>query len=180
VDARLLSGYVRFASVRTGAPNGADAERPQGPADPAELQLDVIVQQTEPMMQVVECAERRADGHVAYFCAVPVGALRAWSGRSLIRTSDPSTLAATVDERSSARRRVCRYTTHLGHDTVPAQMSNEGHPLQYVAVPRALPNQNFLVVRAGDDTQAFDCPNDDDGSGSAQLSGRTHRHQPAV
>jgi hypothetical protein len=98
----------------------------------------------------------------------------------LIPNASDGVVALDIAEVASTHRRICRYTTQLAHLTVPTEMTNEGHPLDYVDVREALVNQNFLVIRAGNDANpAFDCPNDDDGTGSPYIFGRTYRHQPA-
>jgi hypothetical protein len=55
-------------------------------------------------------------------------------------------------------------------------LRNADHPLDYDKVTSALTNQNFLVIRAGDGTNAFECPGDD--TGTPYVNGNTWRHQP--
>ena len=59
---------------------------------------------------------------------------------------------------------------------VPA-ISNAQHPLNYLDVDSGLLNQNFLIIRAGDGTSAFDCPADD--ASTPFVNGNTWHHQPS-
>lgn len=175
LNARLLAGYVRFTGNATVASSAADAEIPTGAGFP----LEVIVRQTAPADQIGDkaCYERVGASHVAYFCAVPVGTGDRWSGRSLVVHAN---IVATLADASLNRWRVCRYTPKLGHFTVPAQMRNEEHPLDYVDVRSSLINQNFLMIGAGNGVNAFTCPNESDGTGVLDfVDGDTYRHQPA-
>ena len=186
VDARLLAGHVRFATAAAidgREPVGADAEVPPGVAFP----VGMTVHQTLPTLanrggRSPTCYQRldAGLGAVAYFCAVPVGATGAWSGRSLVLHPD---IAANLGETSAAKLRICRYTPYREHRTVgpnrATQMRNDEHPLDYADVRSSLINQNFLVINAGNGIDAFDCPTDEDGSGTPFLDGRTYRHQPA-
>jgi hypothetical protein len=93
-------------------------------------------------------------------------------------TTDVFANSAT-DARSDAFR-VCRYTSQRGHTAVGAgtpPMRNIDHPLDYVGVTVSLNNQNFLIIRAGDDFNAFSCPDDDP---VTPLNGRTYAHQPTT
>ena len=169
-NAWLLAGYVRFAVG--GPPLVADAETPPSAA----LPVDVVVDQTAPTVQIINCYERLAASYVAYFCAVPVTVpSKIWSGRSLV---NGLTLAASIADPDATRKRVCRYTPYRSHRVVPTGMSNAEHPLDYVAVNRGLTNQNFLVILAGDGALAFDCPDDD--PATPFLLGTTWHHQPSL
>lgn len=175
LNARLLAGYVRFTANALVASSAADAEIPTGAGFPVE----VIVRQTAPASQVGDqsCFERVGASHVAYFCAVPVGTGDRWSGRSLVVHPD---IVTTLTDATVNRWRVCRYTPKIGHFTVPAQMRNEEHPLDYVDVRTSLINQNFLMIGAGNGVAAFTCPNESDGTGTLEfVDGDTYRHQPA-
>lgn len=65
-------------------------------------------------------------------------------------------------------------------------MRNADHPKLYAGVAENLINQNFLVIRAGNDNPGssaddstsilFDCPGDD--TSTTQLNGNTRHHQP--
>ncbi|WP_119354744.1 type IV pilus modification PilV family protein [Azohydromonas sediminis] len=169
VDALLLAGHVRYATTTT-APTAADAEAPPSPVDPL---VGVTLQRTAPSARTVTCFVQRRTTDLRYLCAVPVategdGALR-WSGRSQL-TGLP--LAVDRDDASAAHYRVCRYTTQRSHEALP----NDQHPLDYTDVTVPLANQNFLVIRAGDGTLAFDCPDDD--PATEFVNGRTWHHQP--
>lgn len=178
-NARLLTGYIRFATTTAGgiAPTDGDAKAPPGTA----VLVDVVYQQTAPSSQAGSnkpCFERLDAGYVTYWCAVPLGSSGTnWSGRSTISTSSLS-IATAMTETSSSLVRVCRYTTKLGNLLVPADMTNDEHPYTYSQVRNALTNQNFLVIKAGDNTAAFACPDGDDNIGDPYLSGRTYAHQP--
>ncbi|MEO7245248.1 MAG: prepilin-type N-terminal cleavage/methylation domain-containing protein [Rubrivivax sp.] len=171
-DARLLSGHVRFATTLALPPTGVDGERPSGGA----LPVDVQVLQTAPVGGTVDCLEQVLDtSTLAYWCAVPVGAAPAWSGRSLVIGLSLAADVATDNRPSQVR--VCRYTPAREHRSVPTQMRNDEHPLDYVAVTGALVQQNFLVVRAGDgvDPTPYTCPPD---GPSAFVNTNTWHHQP--
>ena len=110
-NARLLSGYVRFATSTAlgGAPTGADAESPLGLWEPVQVQ----VVQTDPVAQAgtVDCFEETLLSSAAevYYCAVPVGVELAWSGQSLL-VLDPAQAFDVTEPVNPDRRRVCRYT----------------------------------------------------------------------
>jgi Tfp pilus assembly protein PilV len=179
LNARLLTGYVRFATTTSGglAPTDGDAKAPPGTA----VLVDVVYQQTSPSSLAgtdKACFERLDAGYVTYWCAVPLGSTGTnWAGRSTISTSSLS-IATSMTETSASQVRICRYTTELGNLLVPSQMTNEEHPNTYNQVRTALTNQNFLVIKAGDGTTAFACPDGDDNVGDPYLSGRTYAHQP--
>ena len=173
-DARLLAGYVRFATLPL-QPTAADAALPQGTVQA----VDVEVDQTAPVAQVgtVSCVEETLDAATrAYYCAVPVGTMAAWSGRATVQGLPLATSRADAD---ASLFRVCRYTLHRDHRLVGAgtpPMRNLDHPLDYASAQQALTNQNFLVIAAGDGTTAFDCPADDP---ATELDTTTWHHQPA-
>lgn len=173
VRARLLSGFVRFATDPV-QPTPAQAEVPPSTA----FGVSVSVVQTAPVTGVVACYEDLTASYVEYFCAVPVGALSLpWSGQSRL---GGLALAASIADSTATAYRVCRYTPHALRDNtlvVPTDMRNVDHPFNYVLVVGALLNQNFLVIRAGDGTTAFDCPDDD--SSTPFVDGATWHHQPA-
>ena len=68
--------------------------------------------------------------YTAYYCRVPMGADKKWTGSTLL--SLPLDLA---------RHDVCRYTNGAA--------GNENHPQTYELLDRSLANQNFLVVEQG-------------------------------
>jgi Tfp pilus assembly protein PilV len=182
--ALLLSGHVRFA---TGAvqPTGAESELPPDPSLPA----GVAVDRTYPAVSTVACFAQQLPGDVRYFCAVPVtGGVDTparWAGRSRVTGLD---LASDLADATATRYRVCRYTPYRDHRAVGTgtpPMRNADHPLDYGGsqpaepangVATALTNQNFLVIRAGDGTQPFTCPDDD--PSTALVDGTTWHHQP--
>lgn len=180
-NARLLTGYVRFATTTAGglAPTDGDAKAPPGTA----VLVDVVYSQTSPSDQVgtnKSCFERLDAGYVTYWCAVPLGTSgTSWSGRSTISTASLA-IATSMTETSATLHRVCRYTTKLGNLTVPANMTNDEHPNTYASARNALVNQNFLTIRAGNGSTAFACPDGDDNVGDPYLSGRTYAHQPTT
>ena len=183
--ALLLAGYVRFAT--NGAqPTGAESESPPSPS----LPVGVVVDRTYPAVLTVACFARQQPGDVRYFCAVPVtGGVDEpprWAGRSRVTGLE---LASGLDDASAERLRVCRYTPYRDHRAVGSgtpPMRNVDHPLDYGGsqpaepangVTTPLTNQNFLVIRAGDGTQAFTCPDDD--PVTTLIDGTTWHHQPA-
>lgn len=173
--ALLLAGFVRFATGNT-QPSSVDAELPSSPVITG---VGVEVVQTSPESQTVGCFEDASSfaGAVAYYCAVPItDDTQNWTGRSRVSGLD---LAGSDSDDDDDEFRVCRYTRDLAHTAVGSgspPMTNKDHPRTYVAVDAALTNQNFLVIRAGDDSDAFTCP--DDNSSTPFVSGRTYKHQP--
>lgn len=195
-NARLLAGYVAFATMAT-APAPADAERPPSPSQA----LDVQVVQTSPFAGTVPCYTQQEPTYIAYYCAVRVASAPGdrWSGRAELVVSP---LASSLLDATSTRRRVCRYTPVRGcqpatGDTIwgepgatascsapvpPAAaasrpMTNDDHPLDYLNANVSLINQNYLVIRAGDGTTPFDCPADD--TATPLINGNTWHHQPS-
>ncbi|GAB4036664.1 MAG: hypothetical protein Fur0014_03500 [Rubrivivax sp.] len=169
-NARLLSGFIRFSTGDT-----PDAEVPGSPRIAG---VGVYVQQSEPaaVAGTVYCYEdTSATGYIAYYCAVPVGVMSAWSGRSLLSGLD---LAHDREDGDADEFRVCRYTRYREHRSVPSGMRNEEHPRDYVGVSGPLTGQNFLVIRAGaSDASPYDCPDDD--PSTPLVNGTTWHHQPA-
>lgn len=166
----LLRGYVNFATTAT-APTPVDAETPPSGA----IAVGVQVAQTAPSASTVPCYTQATLSYVAYVCAVPVtDAEPRWSGRSRVTGLALAASVADADSALVPLYRVCRYTPVRDH-TPPG--GNEDHPLDYADVSGALTNQNFLVIRAGDGTAAFDCPGDD--IGTPLVNGNTWHHQPS-
>lgn len=193
MDARLLAGYVQFATSSGVAPTPAEAEVPPGFA----AVVGVEVAQTAPAVATIGCyVTAPSVTSVQYYCAVPVGMGSAWSGRARVTGLSLATDLADV---TASRHRVCRYTPVRGCQptvgsvvwgtpgstlacsgsapTPSRKLLNADHPLDYVDVPSALTNQNFLVVRAGNDSEAYTCPADD--SSTPHVNGNTWHHQPA-
>lgn len=168
--ALLLAGFIRFATGDPPAqPTGADAEVPPSPAFPVTVQVDA----TAPVATTVPCYTDTTPSYVAYYCAmpVPVDPPSQWSGRARL---EGFTIATTLADASLSAYRVCRYTPVQSH-TPPG--GNAAHPLDYVDVTTPLTNQNYLVIRAGNGSTAFDCPADD--TSTPLVNGTTWRHQPS-
>lgn len=171
-NARLLAGFVSFATTST-QPTPALSEAPPS----GSFNLDVEVARTYPTSSTVSCFEERESQFVAYFCAVPVDSLSGnkWSGRSLLSFGN---ISSSTADTANSRYKVCRYTpVRNSHPVVPT-ISNTDHPLDYMDVTQSLINQNFLVIRAGDGTTAFVCPDDD--TGTPDINGNTWHHQPST
>lgn len=194
VNARLLAGHVRFATVA--APTAPDAEAPPGTAVPIDVSVTTAT-------TTVPCYERLeiASAAVAYYCAVVVNDDGIWSGQSSVVGRPPTDLplAGSRSDPDDAKFQVCRYTPVRGcHPAVgstiwgaPAAtasctgapptpgrtMRNVDHPRDYLGVTESMLNQNFLVIRAGDGTSAYDCPPDD--TTTPFVNTNTWHHQPA-
>ena len=196
IDARLLRGFVRFATAAA-PPTAANALVPPGNAQA----VGVVVQQTWPAAANVACFEADIDASTReYFCAIEVEAPGNWTGKAVV---DIAPLAANVADSDAAAYRVCRYTPVAGcHPAVGSEiwgfpgetasciepspqtnpptpgrlMRNEEHPLDYDNVSGPLVDQNFLVVRAGNGLAAYDCPGDIAGD---FLDTNTWHHQPS-
>ena len=184
--ARLLTGYVRFATL--GAPSAAIAAAPPGnlpTATEAPAGVGVRVDQTYPALATIACFGRTdtALQAIEYFCAVPVTAIGVptdspprWSGRAVV--TGPSLAPNIGAPHDASLFRVCRYTSLRSHAAVPS-LRNEDHPLDYAGVTGSLVNQNFLVIRAGD----YGCPDGVTPPAGAPIGtppvGRTWHHQPS-
>ena len=167
VNARLLSGYVRFA-LGASAPGAAEAEN----APSAAFAVNVQVVQSAPAgVPAATCHSHTEPAYVMYHCAVQTLDNGLWSGRS--------TLEGAALQWSNGpepdRHRVCRYTTLVGEPPAPST-SNLDHPDTYTDVSTALRDQNFLVIRAGDGSAPFACPGDD--AGTRHVNGQTWPHPP--
>ena len=182
-NAVLLSGFVNFATGAS-APTVADAETPPSNIlqNGAGATVSVSVTLTAPVAGSLGCYHLVGVSNVAYFCAIPVDAPSPyWSGRANVNLPAGFTMAGSIDDDHDNRFRVCRYTVAaarvLPHPAVPP-LRNEDHPLNYVFVRGPLTNQNFLVIRAGDDHDPFECPADD--PSSPYVNGNTWHHQPST
>lgn len=171
-QARLLAGYVSFATAAAAAPSGLDSQNPPGDWEP----LEVEVVQTAPaaVAGTVACYEETVLASVAYYCAVPIHIDSMWSGQSRVVLPAARAFDAAAPD-DPARRRVCRYTPVREHLVAPAQIRNEDHPLHYAAVAKSLVQQNFLVIKAGNGLTSYDCPVD---GPAAFRNSNTWRHQP--
>ena len=178
VNMRLLAGYVRFA-LDASQPLPADSAQPTGVwSEP--IAIGVRVNTTSPTVGTVTClTDSDADmSYTAYFCAVPVTvATPKWSGQSLVtlngQTVTGGYFATSVADARANLYRVCRYTALRSQLSIP----NAQHPFEYAEVSGALINQNFLIIRAGNGSVAFDCPDDDL---ATPINGRTWHHQPST
>lgn len=195
VHLRLLWGFVDF-STGTVQPTVADAAAPISPV----FNLDIAVDTTAPATATVACFKDVAATYYTYYCAVPVLAIAGstWSGKAYL-TGGSLNVATAIADATTTRHRVCRYTPVRGcqpavgstiwgtegttascSGTAPTPsrlMSNLEHPLNYLDVAESLGNQNFLVIRAGDGTTAFNCPDDDVSTPLIQTT--TWHHQPS-
>ncbi len=170
VDARLVSGFVRFATTAAPPPpTAAHAAMPPDTSVPSGI--DVRITLSNMASTVIECFESTPSGtsYILYYCAVPLAtATEPWSGRSSLTGL---TLASNASDATATRTRVCRYTTSRWNTATPV-VANQDHPYNYSNVNTALTNQNFLVIKAGDGSVAYACPDD------TSVLGRTFMHQP--
>jgi prepilin-type N-terminal cleavage/methylation domain-containing protein len=185
--ALLLSGFVLFNDQSLAPPTAVQAENPNDDSHDLQVGVDLTLPAGLPR---VNCFTQRFPKYVAYYCAMPVSpapttsptAPLRWSGQSTI--AGLSGLATNPAETSKNQLRVCRYTPGRNEDANGDGVAdgdkplrgNVDHPRQYSIVTGPLVNQNFLVIRAGDDSLAFDCPGDD--TGTPFVNGNTWQHQP--
>ena len=190
-----LSGFVRFATGPT-QPTTADAENPTSLA--RNLAVVLTLSSTGHPSPDHVCysdapAQPSSQTDVAYHCAIlfNAGAPLVWSGIStltplafpLIVGDVPWHIAANAADANALRHRVCRYTPAASDaDPIP----NHQHPRQYANVKATEPltNQNFLVIRAGNDSGGggtpFICPTDGaaDPAHGDFVNSNTLAHQP--
>jgi hypothetical protein len=194
-----LSGFVRFATGTT-QPTAADSEFPTSRA--RNLAVELAFDSTDhpsPAGHVcysnAPTAESTTRFSVRYYCAIffNLGAVPLWSGTSTLTPLaflDPAddvawVLADDAADARDSRYRVCRYTPA----TSDAQdIPNQWHPRTYthVTAVEQLTNQNFLVIRAGNDPgdgsgTAFTCPTDVPANPAVGdfVNSNTLPHQPA-
>lgn len=174
IRAKLLSGFVRF-STGNSQPTPAQAESPSSPA----LSIDVVVEQDVPYSATQPCFEEFSSTSIAYFCLVPVNITDTrWTGISKLVETSSFDIAGSIGSDSDERYKVCRYTTVRSNSAlVPDDVKNEQHPRRYVNVEKSLSDQNFLVIKAGDDDDPFVCPNDN--VSTPKVNGSTWHHQPS-
>jgi len=189
VHALLLAGFIRFATG-TQQPTAADAENPAGQA--LNLELNLTLSSTGHPYPYRQCFAAAPVSQslaslftdVPYFCIVYVNEAGQWSGRSTVvplafleSPEAPWLIAENAADASVDRYRVCRYTP-ASSDSV--KVPNRDHPRNYIGVNTPLWNQNFLVIRAGDGTQAFTCPVDSPINPAAGdlVNSNTLVHQP--
>lgn len=173
LTALLLSGFVRF-STGFSQPTPAQAEAPTS----ATLPITVAVEQEQPFSTTVSCFTSLPDSTaMAYFCVLQVNppSTPNWTGTTVFGGIP---LAGSINDDDDDEFRVCRYSTVRSNSAVvPTDLKNEQHPLRYVAVNASLTNQNYLVIRAGDDDNPFTCPNDD--TATPNVNGATWHQQPS-
>jgi Tfp pilus assembly protein PilV len=162
--AQLLSGYISFSTLSTpSATAPTDTSVPSGHT--VGVQMTATTSPTP--STAPECFTQVVSSPftVAYFCLVPTRALapNTWSGRSEVTLINTSTSTSAIP----GTFKVCRYTPEATHTPTGG---NAAHPLDYVAVSRALINQNFLVIGA-----SHSCPADTTPPGL----GNTFPHQPS-
>lgn len=193
--AQLLSGFVRF-STGTAQPTAADAENPTSNALNLSISL-ALTSSGHPTPPTpdhfcftsapVDSVEAALVTVVRYYCAVISNASRIWSGLSTVVPAGfsdtgnvPWVISANAADADASRYRVCRYTPANNDAQV---IPNRLHPRSYTNVTASQPltNQNFLVIRGGDDAVAHQCPPDvaaDPLSGDF-VNSNTLVHQPA-
>jgi Tfp pilus assembly protein PilV len=196
-----LSGYVRFATDLV-QPTHVDAEFPPSWARNLEVVL-TLTSTSHPSPTSHACytnaptstpTSRRS---VRYYCAIlfNANAVPKWSGTSSLKPLaflSPNTdvvwlLADDADDARASRYRVCRYTPATSDSQL---IPNQLHPRNYtdVGILERLTNQNFLVIRAGNDLEdgnggtAFTCPNDvpADPANGDFVNSNTLPHQPPL
>ncbi len=173
VNARLLAGFVRFATTTT-QPTPAEAESPPSTALPVSVSIDL----DQPTSTTLPCFTYAATTYVEYACAINVASSsddpKSWSGQSLIGGLP---LASSLSDPGTSTYKVCRYTPYRDNGLdAPDDMSNAEHPFEYQEATENLLDQNFLVIRSGDGSSAFTCPNDD--TSTPAVNGTTWHHQP--
>jgi Tfp pilus assembly protein PilV len=194
-----LSGFVRFATGMT-QPTAAHAENPASKALNLAVQLTLTsTGHASPDHACFSDAPLTASTEstlVRYFCAVFFlpGTVPIWSGISTLvpRAFDEPvasvawTIAADAADATSTHYRVCRYTPATSDAQI---IPNRLHPRNYsnVSALEPLTNQNFLVIRAGNDSESpfdsepFVCPSDGpiDPAAGNLVNSNTLVHQPA-
>jgi prepilin-type N-terminal cleavage/methylation domain-containing protein len=184
IRAMLLAGFVRF-STGNSQPTPTLAESPTSPA----LSVDVVVEQDVPYSATQSCFEEFSSTSIAYFCLVPVNITDTrWTGIAKLSETVSFSIADSVDLdlvndpistfKSTSHYKVCRYTTVRSNSAVvPDDLNNEQHPSRYVNVDKSLTDQNFLVIKAGNGSDGFVCP--DDNLSTNKVNGSTWHHQPS-
>ena len=193
----FLSGFILFSTEVT-APGAAEAANPTSDA----FLVEVTAYPTTPTNTPVTCFTGLQDvvspntpKYVAYACLMPITSVQPWwsgasTGSTLLSGGLLTPFLATSSADPSASKfRVCRYTADARtripagtgtpqHSLVPP-LKNQQHPLGYVEVDATLQDQNFLVIRAGDGVNAFDCPADLVTTPN-RINTNTWHHQPAI
>jgi hypothetical protein len=155
--ALLLAGYVHYSIGLAAVVLPSATNFDTLPAEATTL--SVFVRQTAPMSIAgnLTCFTSTYDAVTrAYYCAVPVllltGTTPNWSGdlRFDYPTLDPDIVNSYTTDDDERGRKVCRFHTNAA----------------YTSETKSRLNQNYLVIRAGDNTVAYTCPSP------------TIRHQP--
>ncbi len=190
-----LSGVVRFSTGFI-QPTAANSENPTSTA--LNLAVTLTLSSTGHPTPNHNCfvkdpplSASTTDIAVRYYCAIlfNANAPLVWSGISELAPLPfllnlppdyvPWALADDADDVRATRYRICRYTPATS-DT--QAIPNQLHPRTYthVTAVEQLKNQNFLVIRAGNDTDTFQCPPDvlaDPATGDF-VNSNTLLHQP--
>jgi Tfp pilus assembly protein PilV len=146
---QLISGYLRAAGLTQ--PTDAEMANPVSAANLATSTFEAEVAQTAPATGTIACFHGRAANYVEYFCAVPVTAPApaTWSGTLRIRPASLPQLSPNLADATAANAKVCRYRALTGAEPNPV----------YVDINVPLANENLTIIRAGNGTTAFTCPN---------------------
>lgn len=170
VSYRLLTGFVRFSTESVAS--FIDSENPASTSIPGTGVSFSTSTNPADFASPTTCfvSAPVGDTYVEYFCAVDAGVSGVWSGFSKV-TGIPTPSEAPPSDPNGLLFRVCRYTPV---DSAVTQ-KNEDHPLIYTNVSSSLINQNFLIIRGGDGTTPFSCPDD---KPATAVNGNTYRHQP--
>ncbi len=151
--ALLVSGTVRFATDGDPGASATSVADPAGPAFPA---FSLHIEQTAGPSPntAVQCFQNPlVDNQVLYECAVPItDEVEYWGG--YLAFGDMS-IASTVAASGSTDFKVCRYHANAS----------------YANVTTAQLNQNFVIIKAGNNSQAYECP--------TSSTPRTWAHQPS-
>lgn len=147
---QLISGYLR-ASTSVTQPTAAVMSNPVSITSLAGSTIEAEVAQTLPTTGIIACLHGRAANFVEYYCAVPVDspAPATWSGTLRIRPATLPQLATNLADAALANAKVCRYRALTGAEPDPV----------YVDINAPLANENLTIIRAGNGTTPFTCPN---------------------
>ncbi len=185
---RLLAGYIAF-STGSVQPSPAQAESPSSSAMNSvsiEIADQTLPNPLNPLLQspASQCFVETQANVRAYYCMIQVLSTDNYQWSAQSRLTGLS-LAGSINDDDDDEFRVCRYTPHRNNNAVgtgsPA-ITNDDHPYRYSQVDGNLVNQNFLVIRAGDDDNAFDCPSDLVPPSPALnlINSNTWHHQPST
>jgi Prokaryotic N-terminal methylation motif len=150
--ALLVSGTVRFATDGDPAASPTSVADPTGPAFPT---FSLRIEQTtglNPNTSVTCFQQPLVDSQVLYECAVAItDESDFWGGYFAFGSMN---IASSVSSMSSTDFKVCRYHANATYaDVRTAQLS-----------------QNFVIIKAGNDAQSYQCP--------TASTPRTWAHQP--